>query len=171
MLSANWSAKDRASSIPPENLNHLETTRIRSTMKISRSLLCALSLVCVKSTLVGQDHGHLQIAARAPVQGAQLYFYNGLDFRTNSYYVKTLDFTNSGRYSGYYQGNITLTVQAATAPFGGRETAAPALGSHISAKIAAVDGAAGGACGFWEAGATTPTISVSCGTANATSFN
>jgi len=142
-------------------------------MKISNSLLtaCAVFALCLNSTLFAQDHGHLQIGAVSPTQGAQLYFYNGNDFRTNTYYVKTLDLTNSGRYSGYYQGNITLTVQAATPAFGGPEANAPALGSYIRANIAAVDGPPGGAFGFWEAGATTPTISVACGTTNAASFN
>jgi hypothetical protein len=140
-------------------------------MKISRFILCAISLLCLKPTLFAQDHGHLQIAARAPIEGAQLYFYNGLDFRTNSYYVKTLDYTNSGRYSGYYQGNITLTVQATTPPFGGPETDAPALGAYVRANIAAVEGPPGGAFGFWEAGAISPTINVAVGTTNAASFN
>ena len=70
-------------------------------MKISKSFASLLFVLSVNTTLFAQDHGHLQIAAVSPTQGAQLYFYNGNDFRTNSYYVKTLDFTNSGRYSGY----------------------------------------------------------------------
>jgi hypothetical protein len=140
-------------------------------MNISKPFASLCFVLSVSTRLFAQDHGHLQIAAVSPTQGAQLYFYNGKDFGTNSYYVKTLDMTNSGRYNGYFQGNITLTVQAATAAFAGPEADAPALGSYIRANIAAVSGPEGGAFGFWEAGATSPTISVPCGSTSTASFN
>jgi len=118
-----------------------------------------------------QDHGHLQIGARGTNQGAQLYFYNGADFLTNSRYVKTLTFTNSSRYAGYYQGNITLAVQAATGDFGGPEPDAPALGSYIRARIVSVKGPLGGAFAFWESGAASPTISVATGESGTNTYN
>src|SRR6185295_15637717 len=110
-----------------------------------------------------QDHGHLRIAADSTNQGAQLYFYNGADFASTSRYVKTLQFTNAGKYAGHFQQNITLTVQAATSAYGGPEPDAPAFGSYIRARILSVEGPEGGAFAFWETGATSPTISLAIG--------
>jgi hypothetical protein len=139
-------------------------------------IICISAAIGIAATLCiinarAQDHGHLQIGALSTNQGAPLYFYNGPDFATNSLYVKTLTFTNSGRYAGYYQGNITLTVQAATGDYGGPEPDAPALGSYIRARIVSVKGPPGGAFAFWESGATNPTISVASGQTGINSFN
>ena len=127
-------------------------------------------LLCAQHTQA-QDHGHLRIGSRSTSEGSPLYFYNGADFASTSGYVKTLTFTNGGNYAGYYQGNLTLTVQAATASYAGPEPDAPALGSYIRATIVSVKGPAGGAFGFWEAGATNPTISVVSGQTSTNSFN
>ena len=127
-------------------------------------------LFCAQQTQA-QDHGHLRIGSRGTSQGSPLYFYNGADFASTSGYVKTLTFTNGGNYAGYYQGNVTLTVQAATASFAGPEPDAPALGSYIRATIVSVKGPVGGAFGFWEAGVTNPTISVVSGQTGTNSFN
>src|SRR5262245_32878945 len=89
-------------------------------------LSSTLALVVGTSWAVAQDHGHLRIAASSTNQGARLYFYNGADFASTSRYVKTLLFTNAGRYSNYFQQNITFTVQAATPAYGGPEPDAPA---------------------------------------------
>jgi hypothetical protein len=118
----------------------------------------------------GQDHGHLRIGAHGTNQGSQLYFYNGGDFASASHYVKTLVFTNSGRYAGYYQQNITLTVQAATPSYSGPEPDAPALGSYIRARLLSVKGP-GGEFSFWETGATNPTIRLVSGETGTNSFN
>ncbi|MCI0744386.1 MAG: hypothetical protein L0Y58_03170 [Verrucomicrobia subdivision 3 bacterium] len=131
----------------------------------------ALAIALCTLPLQAQDHGHLRIGAASTNQGAALYFFNGADFATNSLYVKTLIFTNAGRYAGYYQGNITLTVQAATPDYAGPEPDAPALGSYIRARILSVTGPAAGAFAFWETGATTPTISVATGQTGTNSFN
>ncbi|MSU20188.1 MAG: hypothetical protein EXS30_02190 [Pedosphaera sp.] len=110
-----------------------------------------------------QDHGHLNAGAVGTKQSDKLVFDNAGDFLTNSAYVKTLTFTNGGTYAGYYQGNITLTALAATPPFGGPAPNAPALGSVIRAQLASVDGPPGGSFGFWDAGATNPTIGLMSG--------
>src|SRR5262249_43998498 len=88
-------------------------------------------------------------------QGDPLTLENAADFSTNSSYIKTLTYTNGGSYAGFYQGNITFQVTGATTP---------APGALIYAQIVSVEGPAGGAFAFWEAGATNPTISVACGT-------
>lgn len=111
-----------------------------------------------------QDHGHLNVGAAGTSQNDPLLFDNGADFATESAYVFTLTYTNSGTYQGYFQGNITLTVLAATPAHGGPVPNAPAPGSWIFAQLAAVDGPAGGAFGFWDAGATNPTLSLASGT-------
>jgi hypothetical protein len=103
-------------------------------------------------------------------QGDQLTFDNGALFATNSRYIKTLIYTNSGRYAGYFQQNITLTTLPATAAFGGPAPNAPALGSQIYAQIVSVDGPVGGAFNFWEAGAATPTITLASGTTGTNIF-
>jgi len=135
-----------------------------------------ISLCAVLSCFIGvwcaeaQDHGHLRIGARSTAPGTPLYFVNGADFASTNGYVKTLTFTNSGRYAEYYQQNITFTVQAATPDAGGPEPDPPALGSWIWARILSVQGPAGGAFGFWEAGATTPTIGLGSGETGTNSF-
>jgi hypothetical protein len=119
-----------------------------------------------------QSHGHLNIGAVGVNQNDSLTFDNGADFAANSDYVKTLTFTNAGKYAGFYAGNITLTVLAATSGFGGPVENAPALGSHIKAQIVSVDGPAGGAFGFWDTTSTTaPTFSIPSGATNTNSFD
>jgi hypothetical protein len=118
-----------------------------------------------------QDHGHLRIAALSTNHGSALYFYNGADFARTSSYVKTLVFTNSGTYAGYFQQNITFTVQAATAAFSGPEPDAPAFGAYIRARMLSVQGPAGGMFSFWNTGATNPTISLLCGETGTNSYN
>ena len=129
-----------------------------------------VSLSTVPLTALAQDHGHLRIGATNTAQDTPLYFYNGPDFAKSSGYVKTLLYTNSGRFAGYYQGNITLTVQAATPAFSGPEPDAPALGTLVHASILSVQGPAGGVFGFWESGATSPTISVASGQSGSINF-
>ncbi len=118
-----------------------------------------------------QDHGHLRIGATNTAPGTPLYFYNGADFAAGSGYLKTLLFTNGGRYAGYFNQNITFTVQAATPPYGGPEPDAPAFGSYIRARILSVKGPSGGVFGFWESGATNPTISLASGVTGTNDYN
>lgn len=138
---------------------------------LKHTFASTLALIVCASYATAQDHGHLRIAAYSTNQGAQLYFYNGADFASTSRYVKTLIFTNAGRYSNYFQQNITLTVQAATSAYGGPEPDAPAFGSYIRARILSVEGPEGGAFAFWESGATTPTISLASGETGTNSYN
>src|SRR5262245_42533351 len=138
---------------------------------LKHTLAPALALILGASPVAAQDHGHLRIAANSTNQGAQLYFYNGADFASTSRYVKTLVFTNAGRYANYFQQNITFTVQAATSAYGGPEPDAPAFGSYMRARIFSVAGPEGGVFAFWESGATTPTISLGSGQTGTNSYN
>lgn len=103
----------------------------------------------------------LNAGALGQNQGEPLYFANGDDFIVSSGYVKTLVWTNDGRYAGYYQGGITPTVLPATPETGGPAPEAPALGSFIEMRLVSVDAPAGGLFGFWESGATNPTVQLS----------
>jgi hypothetical protein len=119
--------------------------------------------MCTPNVLRGQTHGHLNVGAVGTNQNDALFFANGVDFAPDSAYVKTLLYTNAGRYADYHQGNITLTALAQTAEHAGPEPGAPALGSLIQASIVSVEGPTGGQFSFWENGATTPTYSIRVG--------
>lgn len=108
-------------------------------------------------------HGHLNAGALGTNQNDQLIWANGADFIASAGYVKTLDYTNAGRYAGYFQQSITLTGLPRTAANAGPDPAAAALGAFLRAKIACVEAPAGGLFAFWENGATSPTISLGAG--------
>jgi len=109
------------------------------------------------------QHAHLNAGAVSTNQDGRLFFANGGDFASDSGYVKTLTHTNGGNYAGYFQGNITLTALPTTAANAGPDPEASAPGSFLQAQLASVSGPAGGSFSFWEAGATTPTISLQSG--------
>lgn len=120
-------------------------------------------------SLTAQDHGHLNVGASGQTQVAPLLFENGGDFATASQYVKTMNLASSGKYTGYYEGNISLTVLHSTNAFGESIPNAPAPGSFIAAEIVSVEGPAGGEFGFWDVDSTaTPTHSIPVGTSNGT---
>ena len=120
----------------------------------------ALSAISGPTNLHAQLHGHLNAGASGINQNDPLIWANGADFTASSGYVKTLDYTNSGRYAGYFQQNITLTALPATAAHAGPDPQASALGSYVQARMSCIAAPPGGEFGFWENGATSPTISV-----------
>jgi hypothetical protein len=127
------------------------------------SVLLILNYAPLTPRALAQDHGHLNMGAVGTSQNDQLTFDNGGDFASNAGYVKTLDFAATGTYAGYFQGNITFTVLAATPEHLGPVPNAPALGSRMFAQLVSVDGPSGGAFGFWDTGAIVPTISLTSG--------
>jgi len=128
------------------------------------SLLAVFTLALVAESAVAQDHGHLNIGATGTNQNDQLIFENGGIFETGYGYIKTLTYTNEFRYAGFHQGNITLTGLAATPAHLGPVPNAAAPGSQLYVQLVSVDGPPDGEFAFWESGATTPTISLACGT-------
>ena len=120
--------------------------------------LTALSLAAIATH--AQDHGHLHVGAESQTAGSKLIFTDGAIFATTSGYVKTLVFTDTGAYAGYYHGNITVTGLATTPERGGPEPQAASPGTVIYAQLTKVEGPAGGEFSFWETGATSPTITV-----------
>jgi len=135
---------------------------------MKKLLLC---LFVTASPLLAQDpHGHLHIGAAGINQNDALIFSDGAFFSVATNYVKTLVFTNGGRYANLYNGNITFTGLAATEPRGGPEDFAAALGSQLHAQLVSVDGPSGGEFAFWENGANTPTIRLASGMTGTNTF-
>jgi hypothetical protein len=130
-------------------------------------MLQKLSIIAVAVTgLAGTaaaQHGHLNAGAVGQNQGDKLFFANGSIFAAESGYVKSLAPKASGVYAGFYQGAITLTSLPTTVDNGGPAAGAAAPGAFLQYRITSVQGPAGGAFGFWEEGATTPTFSYASG--------
>ncbi len=126
-------------------------------------LLSATAIVISKLVVAHAQHAHLNVGAAGATQDAPLIFANGKDFDVSSGYVKTLEFTNSDAYAGYYQGGITLTALPQTAANAGPDPAASALGSFLQFRISCLESPAGAAFGFWEAGSTAPSASLRSG--------
>ena len=131
-------------------------------MKTIQLLITAIVTVLGESLSQAQ-HGHLNAGAYGRNQNDELYFANGQDFVDSSGYVKTLTYTNSGRFAGYYEGNISLTVLPLSAEHGGPDANAPAAGSFIQFSMACLSGPPGSSFGFWDTGSTSPTDSVGPG--------
>lgn len=116
-----------------------------------------IALAFTGQLAIAQDHGHLNAGAASTNPGSQLIWDNGADFIASSGYVKTLDFTNAGRFAGHYQNNISLTALPATPPFGGPVPNAPAVGSLLLCHMTVLSAPAGGEFCFWETNSTAVT--------------
>jgi len=126
----------------------------------------ACGLLLSSPILRAQDHGHLNAGAVSTNLNARLNWENGADFIASSGYVKTFDYTNAGKYAGYYQNNITLAALPQTAAYGGPTAGAAASGSLLHGRISLLSGPPGGSFGFWESNSTAvtgPYVSVSAG--------
>ncbi len=129
-------------------------------------LLAAAGGLAAAPAAFGQ-HGHLNAGALGQNQGDRLQFANGTDFAASSGYVKTLSYADTGLYSGFYEGGITLTALPTSPANGGPVPGASAPGSFLMVGVVSVDGPLGGSFGLWEEGATTPTFSFDSGFAAA----
>lgn len=126
-------------------------------MKLTFKLSLLLGGALFALPLASQaQHGHLNAGAVGHNQGDQLIWANGTDFIASSGYVKTLTFTNDGRFAGYHEGGITPTALPATANTGGPDPQASAPGSLLQFAIVKATGPIGGSFGFWEHDATSP---------------
>jgi hypothetical protein len=128
-------------------------------------LALALGLALSVPAAARAQHGHLNAGAAGTNQNDRLLWANGADFIASSGYVKTLDYTNVGRYADYFQGGITLTALPATAAHAGPDPAAPALGSYIQFRMSCLEGPEGGLFNFWESTGATPALSLAPGDA------
>ena len=123
-----------------------------------------LGLIALGSfNVTAQVHGHLNAGALGTNQNDKLFFANGPDFVDSSGYVKTLTFATAGRFAGYHEGNITLTVLPQTVEHDGPDPAAPAFGSFIQFTMSCLHGPAGGSFGFWDSSSAAPAVSVAPG--------
>src|SRR5687767_2656798 len=108
------------------------------------NLAIAFSSLTAIHSAFAQDHGHFYVGALGTNQNDQLIITNAADFVTTSGYVKTLTYTNGGRYAGYFEGNITFEALAANNALGDPVPGSAALGSWIHAQIISVEGPADG---------------------------
>lgn len=130
-----------------------------------RSLL-AFGIVVLATQPLEAQHGHLDAGAVGKNQNDRLIWANAADFVAGSGYVKTLDYTNSGRFAGYFQGGITPTALPATEANAGPDPDAAALGAYLQFRLSFLEGPPGGEFGFWETGSTAPSLSIGASLAN-----
>lgn len=156
--------EDGAGGTPKTRLAVHSTLTAAFLKDINMKKILILAALLAVSTLRAQDHGHINAGA----SGGTLIIDNYDDFighKVALNYVP-LDYvypgtgTNLAKYAGYFQGNVTFTVLAATSANAGPEPNAPALGSYIHLQLVSVSGPDGGSFGFWESGAPAPTYSM-----------
>ena len=123
-------------------------------------LISALGFVCAN---VRAQHLHFVAGAQSPTPGSKLIAVNSNDFTAASGFVLNMTLNTNGAYAGYYIANHSFIVAAVTPEHGGPEQGAPALGSWIHMGIDSITGPAGGEIGYWEGGATAPTIAFPVG--------
>lgn len=130
-------------------------------MKLTFKSLLLLGGALFALPLASQaQHGHLNAGAAGHNQDDPLIWANGADFIASSGYIKTLTFTNEGRFAGYHEGGITPTALPTTANNGGPDPQASAPGSLLQFSIVKATGPIGGSFGFWEHDAISPTLSM-----------
>lgn len=132
-------------------------------MKTQFIIILAMIGTAAGAPMGRAQHGHLDAGAGSTEQGAPLIWANADDFVSDSGYIKTLNYTDTGRFAGYYEGNITLTALPATPAHAGPHPMAPVLGSYVQFSLSCLSGPEGGSFGFWDVGSTTPSISLAPG--------
>src|SRR5688500_5564914 len=123
-------------------------------------LIAAFSLMCAQARA---QHLHFVAGAQSATPGSKLIAVNSNDFTAASDFVLNMTLNTNGTYAGYYIANHSFVVAAVMPEHGGPEQGAPALGSWIHMGIDSVAGPAGGEIGYWEVGATAPTITFPVG--------
>lgn len=96
------------------------------------------------------QHGHLNAGAAGQQQDDPLVLVNGADFAAGSGYVLNLNWSDTGRYAGTYNGNITFTALRSFDTNGVALPNGPAPGSFIRAEVLSVSGPPGGNFSFWN---------------------
>lgn len=129
---------------------------------MKRALFVSFVIFCKISVLHAQ-HLHFVAGAEAPVQNAKLLAVNSNDFVLDTGYVRTMTLRTNGPAVGLWEVSHPLIVAAATPPHGGPEPGAPVLGSWIHTAMVSATGPAGAQLGYWEVGATAPTIRLRVG--------
>lgn len=113
-----------------------------------------IGIVAAVSVANGQ-HLHFVAGTATPTPGAKLLAVNSNDFVLDTGYVRTMTLAASGPQAGHWRVSHPFIVAGATPP---PEEGAPALGAWIHMGMVSVSGPAGGEIGYWEVGATAPTI-------------
>jgi hypothetical protein len=126
-------------------------------------MIACAGLCLLAATQLQAQHGHLNAGADSWDQGSKLRFDNGAEF-TPASYLKTMVYSNTGRFASTFNGNISLTVLHSIDGLGEKVPGSPAPGAFIVAEIVSVKGPEGGNFSFWnEAG---PQLVIPVGTTN-----
>jgi len=137
--------------------------KINSSKKWSVAAL-ALSLGLAVSSVQAQ---HVNAGALSPAQGSQLYFDNAATYVYTSGFSRSLSYSNSGQFAGWFNSsNPSFTALATTNLAGPPSPNAAAPGAFLQLRIeTVVSGPAGGTFAFWDHdnATTTPTISLNVG--------
>jgi hypothetical protein len=126
--------------------------------------------------VVQAQHVHINAGASNTAQNAALYFPNGATYNTNAGYDVYLSFTNSGQFSGLYQGSgVSFTSLPGTADNGGPSFGHAAEGAFLQLQLVLMSGPAGGVFGVWtqdmaNPAASYPLHSLPVGTTNGTNL-
>ncbi|HMP82896.1 MAG TPA: hypothetical protein PKA41_09375, partial [Verrucomicrobiota bacterium] len=126
-------------------------------------IISAQAILAVSNSANAQAHYHLHVAAAGKKQGDTLRFDDSDQISASHGFVSTLHFTNSGRFAGYFQGNLTTDVFSTSESHSAYSPDAPVPGSWIHLELASVEGPEGGSFGFWEVNAVAPTYSLVSG--------
>lgn len=126
--------------------------------------LAVLGLGLATSQIQAQ---HINAGALSQTQGSQLYFDNAATYVYTSGFARSLNYSNSGQFAGWFNhSNPSFTAHAITNLSGPPSPNAAAPGAFLQLRIETVAaGPAGGTFAFWDHGnaSTTPSISLSVG--------
>lgn len=125
-----------------------------------RTKFFAAAIGIFAGVCIGHGHLHFVAGTATPAPGAKLLAVNSNDFVLETGYVRTMTRATTGRLAGFWAVDHPFTVAGAAPP---PEEGAPALGSWIHMGMVSLSGPAGGEVGYWEVGATAPTIRLRVG--------
>lgn len=137
-------------------------------IKLSISQKWLAALLALGLAVSGAQAQHINAGALGTTQGSQLYFGNGASYVNTSGYARSLNYSNSGTFAGWFNSSSPTFTAAAQTTNNGATPAlyAAAYGSFLQLRIETVaSGPVGGAFAFWEDGnlTTTPTFSLNVG--------
>lgn len=121
-----------------------------------------MAIVIAGLSTINAQHLHFVAGTATPTPGAKLLAVNSNDFVLDSGYVRTMTFTTNGVRVGLWSVSHPFVVAGATPP---AEEGAPMFGAWIHMGMVSATGPAGGEIGYWEVGATSPTIRLRVGEA------
>ncbi len=135
-------------------------------MKTKLSQKWSVALLALGLAVSGAQAQHINAGALGTTQGSQLYFGNGASYVNTSGYTRSLNYSNSGTFAGWFNNSSpTFTALAQTTNNGATPSPfAAAYGSFLQLRLeSVVSGPVGGTFSFFDHGATTPTLNLGVG--------